>query len=585
MRTSPFIFSALLLVGCGSSVDIADESTDETGVAEDTGTAGGDTSVSPDDTSSDLDTALPPDDAPIVDTGAATDTGTAMDTAVPDVPPPMGCGAAPIAVDPASTLDPLTKGPLPTATKTVIVPKLGTLADVKVKVTYPTNVDGTPHAGRHSWVMFHHAVHGPYPGVVYDDYPTIHGHWASHGFFVFSIDGSKVFFPSTSGSSLTFTQQTTVANMMSEAITYFLNEQEKATGDFPCRLDASRVAIAGHSRGGGATLLVPTTRTDDAKIKALISFQGVDPGSLTVPDGAVFPGLDLPALWLDAALDGDVVFPINALQYGRSRNQSAMVTILGSKHTFTFDMNATPHQGGTAPTVLPSEHRAVCVQYTTAFLRSKVRDAAPTTADIDRLAGPSGLSSSASSGGVLLSFRPPKAFKFLARFDDAATSPLGKTEDGAALVLSGSMTALPYETYATTVASMGTGTRRVSKEVLAVQLKWETTGGVFDVPVSAGAFSGKKAVVFDLAMPNEGLDSGTTPLDLEVKDSTGAIATTPIKDYLGSGWFKRPRRLSTAYVPVAKLTGVDLTKATSVRIVAKSGATAGVAIVDALRLE
>jgi hypothetical protein len=560
-------------------VDITDESTDDTGsvVVDDTAT-GGDSAVPVD--GEDPDTGvITEDSAPPVDTGVM------MDTAPPDVPMPMGCAAQPLAVDPAATIDPMIKGTLTTATKTVTLPKLGMLTDVKVKITYPTAPDGTPHPGRHAWVMFHHAVHGPYPGVVYDDYPTIHGHWASHGFFVFSIDGSRVFFPTSSGSSLTFTQQQTVANMMSEAITYFLTEQEKTTADFPCRLDPARVAVAGHSRGGGATLLVPTTRTDGAKIKGLLSFQGVDPGSLTVPDGFVFPGFDLPAMWLDAALDGDVIYPINALQYGRARAASSMVTILGSKHTFTFDSNATPHQGGTAPTVTPAEHKAVCVQYSTAFLRARVRDEAPNASDIDRIFGQTGLSSTASSGSILYSYRPAKTFKFVARFDDPTTSPLGKTEDGAAFVMTGSMTALPYETHATSVATMGTGTRRVSKEVLSVQLKWEGTGGVFEVPVTVGSLTGKKAIVFDLAMPNEPLDSGTTPLELEVKDSAGGTMTLPIKDYLGAGWFKRPRRLATAFVPVAKLTGVDLSKASTIRFVAKSGVVAGVALLDSLRIE
>jgi hypothetical protein len=590
VRAYSSIFAALLLIGCGSSVDITDDpqTTDDTGSTTTDGTAD-DSATPPDDTgSTDPDTGATPDDtaSPPTDTGVMTDTGVVMDTTPPpDTPPPMGCAATALATDPASTLDPAAKGPLTTGTKTITVPKLGPLTDVKVKVTYPTNSDGTPHSGRHAWVMFHHAVHGPYPGVVYDDYPTIHGHWASHGFYVFSIDGSKIFFPTSSGSSLTWTQQNTVAGMMSEAITYFLTEQEKTTADFPCRLDPSRLAVAGHSRGGGATLLVPTTRTDSAKIKALLSFQGVDPGSLTGADPTKIPGFDLPAMWLDAALDGDVIFPINALQYGRTNNFGAMVTILGSKHTFTFDANATPHQGGTAPTVTPAEHKAVCVQYSTAFFRAKVRDESPNANDLDRIGGTSGLSSTVSSGGILLSFRPPRASTFIARFDDPTGAPLGKTEAGGTFAMTGSMTATPYETYGTTVASMGTGTRNVSKQVLSVLLKWDTTGGGFDVPLPTGAFTGKKWIAFDLAMPEQPLDSGTTPLELEVKDSTGATATVAIKDYLGSGWFKRPRRLSTAIVPTSKLTAVDLTKATSVRVVAKSGAAAGTAMIDSLRFE
>ena len=43
-----------------------------------------------------------------------------------------------------------------------------TLTSVNVRVTYPTNADGTPHPGKHAWVMFHHAVHSP--SVIYDKY-------------------------------------------------------------------------------------------------------------------------------------------------------------------------------------------------------------------------------------------------------------------------------------------------------------------------------------------------------------------------------------------------------------------------------
>jgi hypothetical protein len=262
-----------------------------------------------------------------------------------------------------------------------------------------------------------------------------------------------------------------------------------------------------------------------------------------------------------------------------------MVTILGSKHTFTFDENALPHQGGTAPTITPAEHKAVCVQYSTAFLRAYVRDGAVSTGDADRLNGVSGLSSTVSSGGILYSYRPAKTSPFISRFDDAPGAALSKTETGGTIVATGSMTAMNYETHATSVASLSTGTKRVSKEVLSVQLQWTTTGGALEVPLVAGALTGKKAVVFDLAMPNEGLSSGTTPLELEVRDSTGATVTVSIKDYVGAGWFTRPRRFSTAYVPIGKLTGIDASKASLLRVVAKSGVTAGAALVDALRVE
>ncbi|MGZ3424209.1 MAG: poly(ethylene terephthalate) hydrolase family protein [Polyangiales bacterium] len=517
------------------------------------------------------------DDSATTEVGDADPGDTAVDTGV-DMGMLPGCAGQPLAVDPASTLDSSKPGPLKTATK--MLKFTTSVGDTDVLVTYPVQDDGTtPHPGKHAWIMFHHAVHGP-DHVVFDDYPTIHGHWASHGFVVVSIDGSKVFFPTTMGTNLTWAQQNTVASNMDTVITQYLTQQESDTFPLKCSVDPNRLAVAGHSRGGGATLLVPTTRTDGAKIKGLVSLQGVDPGALSPPAGSVIPGFDLPALWLDAALDGDVSFPILPLQYGRTRAWGAMVTILGSKHTFTFDANATPDQGGTPPTITPAEHKAVCVQYSTAFLRANVRDATPNPTDLDRVGGPGGLSSTVSSGGVLLSYRPQYSSTYVAKFDTA--SPTTPTNDtGADVTVSGGMKVASFETYYTTMLS--TGEKAVSAMVHSAQLTWDATGGSADV--ATGALGSKKAIVFDLAMSSEGTTSGTTPLYLEVTDTAGGIASVPIKDYLGSGWFTRPRRLSTAYVPVSKLTGVDLSKAKTIRFTAKSGATAGVAMIDSLRAE
>lgn len=551
-------------MGCGSSVDPGD---DGLAPAADDAAFDGGAEVSLDaPLDGDADVATDADDAEA---------------------PFTGCGSVPASVDPDPSIDPATKGPLPVGHKILKIPTLGPLTDVAVKVTYPAKDDGvTPAPGRHAWIMFHHAVHGPYPGVVYDDYPTIHDHWASHGFVVFSIDGARVFFPTTMGTNLTWAQQQTVAGMMSDAITWYLAQQEKPEFELGCLLDKDRLAVAGHSRGGGATLLVPTTRTDGAKIKGLVSLQGVDPGALNPPTGAEIPGFDLPAMWFDAALDGDVVFPIDALQYGRTHANASIVTILGSKHTFTFDAHATPDQGGAMPTITPAEHKAVCVQYSTAFLRAYVRDASPTAADLDRISGPGGLSSTVSSGGVLLSYRPKSGFSgWIAKFDASPPDGAENTESGTAVTATGAMKATPLETYASSITTMGSGTKAVSKSVLSIELQWDGTGGALEVPIAPTAVAGKKAIVFDVAMPSETTTSGTTPLVLELDDSAGGAASVNVKDYLGAGWFTRPRRFSTAYVPLAKLSGVDVTKATKLRLLAPSGATAGTAMIDSLRAE
>ncbi len=372
--------------------------------------------------------------------GDAADTFVDPDTGVDTGPAdtgPKDCSSVALATDPASSLDALKDGPLKVAHRTVTVPKLGPLTSVKVKIHYPTEADGvTPHGGRHAWVMFHHAVHGPYPGVTYDRYDGIFDRWASHGIITFSIDGSLIFFPPPVGGACpagatasgggcytyqTYAQLKTVAGMMDEAITHFLKEQEDSTFVLPCALDPARVGVGGHSRGGGAALLVTTARTDGAKIRAYVGFQPVNPeyapGAPTPP--SVVPVYDVPALWLDSGNDGDVTYPHTAMIYSNTRSTGALVTILGSKHTYTLD-TPYPDQGGPAATITPDEHRRVCAYYGVPFLRAYLRDATPAATDLNIVSGPGGLAvaSTVSSGDATLRYRPPNSYSaWLHKFD------------------------------------------------------------------------------------------------------------------------------------------------------------------------
>ncbi len=602
----------LPLFGCGSAADNFND--DDAGVTSDDGVDSGvgydaqfDTKPSLDTRpSADVvvdDTGSSSDTGPGTDTGSSTDTGPGTDTAIVDsgtldtgtldtgmldtgmdapVDAPADCSGTPLAIDPSATLDPLKNGPLSVGHKTFVVPKLNTLTSVNVRVTYPTNTDGTPHAGKHAWVMFHHAVHGPYPGVVYDKYDGIFDRWASHGFIVFSIDGARVFFPTASGSGLSWTQQQTVAQMMNEAITYFLDQQKTPTFELACRLDARRLAVSGHSRGGGAALLVPTVRTDGALIKGYVGFQPVDPEALSPPAGYTIPGFDIPELWLDSALDGDVVYPISALQYSRARSQATHVTILGSKHTYTLD-TPFPDQGGTTATITPDEHKAVCNQYGVAFLRARVRDASPDVNDLNRVFGPGGMTTTASSGNVTLRWKTPIASVYAARFDEATGAGPGKTDAGDAITTEGSVVATSYETYTTSVGGGGEGA--IAKLIHSVQLTWGGTLGALVVPLRAGALTSKTAVAFEVANPSTpAVDSGTSQLAVEIVDSLGGKFTIDVDAIVGAGWHLRPHRLSGAYLPLAKVTGVDLSRATAIRFVPKTGTT-GNALLDLVRIE
>jgi hypothetical protein len=614
VNTKRALFAALFahLAGCGNAIDLRDDPDGEdAGSDVGEGDAGADvTSDAPKgdgatDSGPSPDTANDPDggpgDAPIddglLDTGVDT---TPIDTG------PVACSSTSLAVDPASSLDPLADGPLKVAHAIVTVPKLGSLTSPKVKIHYPVQADGvTPDPGRHAWVMFHHAVHGPYPGITYDRYDGIFDRWASHGFIVFSIDGALIFWPPPTStgcppdsepsgtgcwSHQSWTQMQTVAGVMDEAITYFLKEQEDPSFVLHCALDPSRLAVAGHSRGGGSALLVPTARTDGATIKAYVGFQPVNPdvtaGAPAPP--APIPLYDLPALWLDSGNDGDVTYPITAMLYSNTHYKGTHVTILGSKHTYTLD-TPYPDQGGTTATITPDEHKRVTHYYSVPFLRAYVRDATAAAADLDRVAGPGGLSvaSTVSTGDATIRWHLPNADPaYIEKFDEALGTTPTTTIAGGTITLSGGMTATSYETYVTSTSGWsGTGPA-VSRLLRSVLLNWGTTDAAIEIPLPSGGIAGKKAIVFETAfLDSPTSTSGTHPLYIELTDTTGASSSLAMSAVLPVSWAKRPRRLSEAYVELSKFTGVDLTKAKSIRFVAKAGTANHNILVDLLRVE
>ncbi len=148
------------------------------------------------------------------------------------------------------------------------------------------------------------------------------------------------------------------------------------------------------------------------------------------------------------------------------------------------------------------------------------------------------------------------------------------------------MVASSYETYATSVGSSSALRQAVSKLLRSVHLNWGTGEGVMDIALSPGELTGKKAIVFETAfLDSPSSTSGTHPLFIELTDTTGAVSSLAFSAVLPVSWSKRPRRLSEAYIPFTKFTGVDPSKAKSIRIVAKAGTTNRDILIDLLRVE
>ncbi len=213
-----------------------------------------------------------------------------------------------------------------------------------------------------------------------------------------------------------------------------------------------------------------------------------------------------------------------------------------------------------------------------------MRDATPGASDLGRIAGPSGFVSTASSGDITLSWRLKQTDPHISKFQDPVGTFPVKTDAGGSLSVSGSMAATTVNPYAGTLGGAGAGA--VIAEIMALQLKWDTTGGVLEMPPDRRPrrqdrdrvrLRACRARARRAAAPRSTSRPRTPPA---ARPAVAAQAT-----YLGSGWAKRPRRFATAYVPLAKLTGVALDKLKSIRLVTKSGAVAGTAMIDQLRFE
>jgi hypothetical protein len=162
------------------------------------------------------------------------------------------------------------------------------------------------------------------------------------------------------------------------------------------RVDADRVIVAGHSRGGAASLI--TARAEPSVVGGVL-LKPLDPmttvGGENVWAGAL-PGK--PFLLIAAGNDGDVPYPSVDFLYERRAGPMVAVTIMGSLHFFTCDARCTPEPGA-FPEVQREHDWAVTNAYAVAFLKYAT---AGSLEQAQQLFGPAGRSTRLSPRGVLV---------------------------------------------------------------------------------------------------------------------------------------------------------------------------------------
>ncbi|MFU8802389.1 MAG: dienelactone hydrolase family protein [Bradymonadaceae bacterium] len=238
----------------------------------------------------------------------------------------------------------------------------------KFLITFPTcEDDEAPSSqvmpdGEWPVVVFSHAQNDR-RHEIYDAYKLLHRHLASWGYVVLSIDNAeenrkKVEREGTSKENLQIRSDFQRAGI---DLLESLNDESEL---FQGRLQLEQVIVAGHSRGGGASML---TARDDRRVGALIAFQSVDPETFRHGHVAV----EVPALGFTAGLDDDIKFPRGEAIEDLFKARYAWVDILGGIHAYTTD--DIPIRRKDAPEITRKEQHGLSFYFSTLFLLAEVR--------------------------------------------------------------------------------------------------------------------------------------------------------------------------------------------------------------------
>lgn len=237
----------------------------------------------------------------------------------------------------------------------------------RVYITYPASKrpthdgEGQAAPGPFPVIVFAHANHDRVCRI-YDGYYSLHDHWASWGFVVASVD-------STVRNCQPGTNQNIVdrADDQVAALQLLHKMHDDPDSILSGRLDLDRVLLAGHSRGGGATLINATQRADLVPgLRGVIDLQGVD----TTSYGFGTPDVTVPAIGLSAGNDVDLNFPYVEYTEEQLKAPYTWVTIFGGVHAWTGD--GAPLEPDDGPEITRAQQHDLTEFYTTAFLANTV---------------------------------------------------------------------------------------------------------------------------------------------------------------------------------------------------------------------
>lgn len=233
--------------------------------------------------------------------------------------------------------------------------------DTALMITYPSKqnplVTGYGDIADGPWpvIIFSHANNDTVCSI-FERYNTLHQHWASWGYVVVSVDDTR--YNCNPGTTQNIRDR---SNTQLAALTSLMAWHEDEQSLFHQKLDTSNVIFAGHSRGGGASIV--SWKDAPTNIKGIIDLQGVD----TTSFGFGTFDIDVPVLGITASKDVDLNYPYVEPTEDQITAPYSWVTIFGGIHAYTAD--SVPIESDDEPGISQRQQHDITNYYTTAFLK------------------------------------------------------------------------------------------------------------------------------------------------------------------------------------------------------------------------
>jgi dienelactone hydrolase len=454
----------------------------------------------------------------------------------------------------------------------------------RLRILFPRDAGGGVPAGRLPLVVFHHGAASvdPQHPTLYDRFDHFLRRWASQGFVVVSIDAVDLAWDRGRLVSANLNNLNAMSENQRAAIAHMRLVQQAVDHPLGGHVDIDRVIVAGHSRGGGASII--TAATEPSVIGGIL-IKPLDP--VTTVGGEHVWNTSLPKkpfLLLVGGSDADLPYPMVDFLYERRSAPMAAPTILGAGHFSSCDHSCEDEPDIVGPAIAREQDWAVSNAYAVAFLKYVARGElgyAPL------LFGSEGLATQLSQQGVLR--RSDRAMDALVVDDFQDQSPgrnrLDQPTSDEGLAWSGDE------------SSLLTAARQLPQEYAfyrlfydrpenqiwagAHRLTWTTPGATYSSSLGGLDLLGRQSFVFRARTDDAVMDCGQ--LAVRLVDSAGAAVLLPVSGGGMVGGHSLGPRFSDVVVPLAAVANrVDLSAVDRVELVLSG---TGSLLIDDLRFE